>query len=105
ANDLLTLAGGNALLLLAMTAITSLVLGLGLTTTACYIFLAILVGPALEKVGLNKMAVHMFVFYWGMLSSITPPVSSGTLSLRCSGDGRRRPRIARPPGRVGHAAA
>jgi len=51
------------------------VLGLGLTTTACYIFLAILVGPALEKAGLNKMAIHMFVFYWGMLSSITPPVA------------------------------
>jgi TRAP transporter 4TM/12TM fusion protein len=75
ANDLLALAGSNALLLLAMCAITSLILGLGLTTTACYIFLAILVGPALEKVGLNKMAVHMFIFYWGMLSSITPPVA------------------------------
>lgn len=75
ANDLLALAGGNALLLLAMTAVTSLVLGLGLTTTACYIFLAILVGPALTKLGLNKMAVHMFVFYWGMLSAITPPVA------------------------------
>jgi len=75
ANDLLAIAGNNALALLAMAAITSLVLGLGLTTTACYIFLAILVGPALEKAGLNKMAVHMFVFYWGMLSSITPPVA------------------------------
>jgi TRAP-type uncharacterized transport system fused permease subunit len=75
ANDLLALAGSNALLLLAMCAVTSLVLGLGLTTTACYIFLAILVGPALEKLGLNKMAVHMFIFYWGMLSSITPPVA------------------------------
>jgi TRAP transporter 4TM/12TM fusion protein len=75
ANDMLAIAGNNALLLLAMAAVTSLVLGLGLTTTACYIFLAILVGPALEKAGLNKMAVHMFVFYWGMLSSITPPVA------------------------------
>ncbi len=75
ANDMLRIAGNNALLLLVMTAVTSLVLGLGLTTTACYIFLAILVGPALEKVGLNKLAVHMFVFYWGMLSSITPPVA------------------------------
>jgi TRAP transporter 4TM/12TM fusion protein len=75
ANDMLRIAGNNAMLLLAMTAVTSLVLGLGLTTTACYIFLAILVGPALEKVGLNKLAVHMFVFYWGMLSSITPPVA------------------------------
>src|SRR5688572_3273593 len=75
ANDLLRVAGSNALLLLAMCAITSLVLGLGLTTTACYIFLAVLVAPALEQAGLNKMAVHMFIFYWGMLSSITPPVA------------------------------
>lgn len=75
ANDLLTIAGDNTLLLLAMCAITSLILGLGLTTTACYIFLAILVAPALEKLGLNRMAVHMFIFYWGMLSSITPPVA------------------------------
>jgi len=75
ANDLLRIAGNNALLLLVMCALTSLVLGLGLTTTACYIFLAILVAPALEKLGLNKMAVHMFIFYWGMLSSITPPVA------------------------------
>jgi TRAP transporter 4TM/12TM fusion protein len=75
ANDLLRIAGANVLLLLVMCAVTSLVLGLGLTTTACYIFLAILVAPALEKMGLNKMAVHMFIFYWGMLSSITPPVA------------------------------
>jgi TRAP transporter 4TM/12TM fusion protein len=75
ANDLLRIAGDNALLLLVMCAVTSLVLGLGLTTTACYIFLAILVAPALEKLGLNKMAVHMFIFYWGMLSAITPPVA------------------------------
>ena len=75
ANDLLSIAGGNAFLLLVMCAITSLVLGLGLTTTSCYIFLAILVAPALEKLGLNRMAVHMFIFYWGMLSSITPPVA------------------------------
>ncbi|MET0444127.1 MAG: TRAP transporter permease, partial [Pseudorhodoplanes sp.] len=75
ANDLLAIAGGNVFLLLVMCAFTSLVLGLGLTTTSCYIFLAILVAPALEKLGLNKMAVHMFIFYWGMLSSITPPVA------------------------------
>jgi TRAP transporter 4TM/12TM fusion protein len=75
AGDLLRIAGDNAVLLLVMCAVTSLILGLGLTTTACYIFLAILVAPALEKAGLNRMAVHMFIFYWGMLSSITPPVA------------------------------
>jgi TRAP transporter 4TM/12TM fusion protein len=75
ANDLLRIAGENVFLLLVMCAVTSLILGLGLTTTACYIFLAILVAPALEKLGLNRMAVHMFIFYWGMLSAITPPVA------------------------------
>jgi TRAP transporter 4TM/12TM fusion protein len=75
ANDLLKLADGNALSLLVMCAVTSMILGLGLTTTACYIFLALLIAPALEKLGLNAMAVHMFIFYWGMLSAITPPVA------------------------------
>jgi TRAP transporter 4TM/12TM fusion protein len=75
AGDMLRIAGSNVFLLLVMCALTSLVLGLGLTTTACYIFLAVLVAPALEKLGLNRMAVHMFIFYWGMLSSITPPVA------------------------------
>jgi TRAP transporter 4TM/12TM fusion protein len=75
ANDLLRIAGGDAFLLLIMCAVTSLILGLGLTATSCYIFLAILIAPALEKIGLNKMAVHMFIFYWGMLSAITPPVA------------------------------
>jgi TRAP transporter 4TM/12TM fusion protein len=75
ANDLLKIADGNTLSLLMMCAVTSMILGLGLTTTACYIFLALLIAPALEKLGLNAMAVHMFIFYWGMLSAITPPVA------------------------------
>ncbi|MGY4487393.1 TRAP transporter 4TM/12TM fusion protein [Bradyrhizobium sp. LM3.2] len=93
ANDLLRIAGDNPFLLLGMCALTSLILGLGLTTTACYIFLAILVAPALEKLGLNKMAVHMFIFYWGMLSSITPPVAIASFAaarhcrLACDEDG------------------
>jgi TRAP transporter 4TM/12TM fusion protein len=75
ANDLLSIAGTSAIVLLLVGAATSFVLGLGLTTTACYIFLAVLLAPALEKAGLNRMAIHMFIFYWGMLSSITPPVA------------------------------
>lgn len=74
-NEILLLAGGSVFVLLLLGAATSFILGLGLTTTPCYIFLAILLAPALEKAGLNKMAIHMFVFYWGMLSSITPPVA------------------------------
>jgi TRAP transporter 4TM/12TM fusion protein len=75
ANDLVYLAGSAPLVLLAMGAITSFVFGLGLTVTACYIFLAIVLAPPLIKAGLDPLAVHMFVLYWGMVSFITPPVA------------------------------
>ena len=79
-NDLLRLAGGSPTLLLLMGAITGLILGTGMTSTAAYIFLAILLAPALIQVGLEPMAVHMFIFYWGMLSFITPPVALGAFA-------------------------
>ena len=75
ANDLVYLAGDAPLVLLVMGAITSFVFGLGLTVTACYIFLAIVLAPPLVKAGLDPLAVHMFVLYWGMVSFITPPVA------------------------------
>jgi TRAP transporter 4TM/12TM fusion protein len=75
ANDLVYLAGNAPLVLLVMGAITSFVFGLGLTVTACYIFLAIVLAPPLVKAGLDPLAVHMFVLYWGMVSFITPPVA------------------------------
>lgn len=71
------LAGGNLLLLLMMTMVVSLVLGMGLTTTGCYVILAILVAPALIKMNIDPMAAHLFVFYYGMYSFITPPVAVG----------------------------
>lgn len=74
---LTTLAGNNLLLLLILTMVVSLVLGMGLTTTACYVILAVLVAPALIKMGVNPMAAHLFVFYYGMYSFITPPVALG----------------------------
>lgn len=72
--DLVHIAGENTYVLLVMGAITSLILGLGLTVTACYLFLAITLAPAVVAQGLNTLAVHMFVLYWGVLSDITPPV-------------------------------
>ncbi|MEQ8504336.1 MAG: TRAP transporter fused permease subunit [Rhodospirillales bacterium] len=76
-NDLLFLAGGNTLVLLAMGALTSFILGIGMTVTAAYIFLAIVLAPALVQGGLNPMALHLFILYWGMVSYITPPVALG----------------------------
>ena len=56
------------------------ILGIGMTVTAAYIFLAILLAPALISTGMNPLAVHMFIFYWGMLSFITPPVALGAFA-------------------------
>ncbi len=80
ANDLVYLAGDAPLLLLCMGAITSFVFGMGMTVTACYIFLAIVLAPPLIKAGLDPLAVHLFVMYWGMVSFITPPVALATFA-------------------------
>ena len=79
-NDLVFLAGGNTLMLLIMGAVTSFILGIGMTVTACYIFLAVILAPALIRVGLDPMSVHMFILYWGMISYITPPVAIGAFT-------------------------
>ena len=80
ANDLLFIAGGDMLVLLLMGALTSLILGIGMPVTAAYIFLAIALAPALINGGMNPLAVHMFILYWGMLSFITPPVAIGAFA-------------------------
>jgi TRAP transporter 4TM/12TM fusion protein len=74
---LVQIAGDNVLLLLVMGAITSFILGIGMTVTAAYLFLAVTLAPALTQHGLDKMAVHLFLLYWGMISFITPPVALG----------------------------
>jgi len=76
-NDLLFLAGDSTVMLLAMGALTSFVLGIGMTVTAAYIFLAVILAPALVGGGLNPLGVHLFILYWAMLSFITPPVALG----------------------------
>lgn len=70
---LVTLSGGHALLLLTLTALGCLFLGLPLPTTVVYIMLAVLAGPALTQVGILPLAAHLFLFYFGMISLITPP--------------------------------
>ena len=79
-NDLLYLAGDSTILLLLMGAFCSFVLGIGMTVTAAYVFLAIVLAPALIQGGLEPMSVHLFILYWGMLSFITPPVALGAFA-------------------------
>ncbi len=73
--ELVVVAGDNILLILLIGALTSFILGLGMTTSACYIFLAIVMAPALVKLGIDPLAAHLFIFYWGALSDLTPPTA------------------------------
>jgi TRAP-type uncharacterized transport system fused permease subunit len=77
---LVKLAHGNVYALLLMGAIASAILGMGLTVTACYILLSLVMAPALIEIGLNPLAVHLFIIYCGMLSYITPPVALGAFA-------------------------
>ncbi|SFE42428.1 TRAP transporter, 4TM/12TM fusion protein [Marinobacter sp. DSM 26671] len=78
--ELLLYADGSIPLMLIAGAITSFILGMGMTVSACYIFLSILLAPALVNAGLNPIASHLFILYWGMLSYITPPVSLAAIT-------------------------
>ncbi len=78
--ELLLYADGNIALMLLAGAVTSFILGMGMTVSACYIFLSILLAPALVEAGLNPLASHLFILYWGMLSYITPPVALAAIT-------------------------
>ncbi|WP_319824052.1 TRAP transporter fused permease subunit [Thalassovita sp.] len=78
--ELLQYAGGNPYLLLLFGALTSFILGMGMTVSACYIFLAVVLAPALVQSGFSQMASHLFILYWAMLSYITPPVAMAAVA-------------------------
>ena len=72
---LVQLGGGSALGLLLLSALVCIVLGMGLPTLGVYVLLATLVAPALIKVGIEPIAAHLYVLYFGMMSMITPPIA------------------------------
>ena len=74
---LLVLSGGELWAALVFTAIGSIILGLGVPTTANYIIMATLMAPALVQLEVPLLAAHMFVFYFGILADTTPPVGLG----------------------------
>ncbi len=74
-NVVVAVGRGQLWIALIMTMFSSIILGMGLTTTAVYITLVVLVIPALIKLGAIPIAAHMFAFYFGVLSAITPPVA------------------------------
>jgi TRAP transporter 4TM/12TM fusion protein len=65
--------------MLLMTAVVSIILGMGMPTAAIYIILATVIAPALVEMGLQPLAAHMFLFYFGLLSLLTPPVAVASM--------------------------
>ena len=72
---IVNMAGENLMMLCVLAAVSSLILGMGMPTVACYLLLAALVAPAMIDFGVLPIAAHMFVFYFGIISAITPPVA------------------------------
>lgn len=75
ASALLDLSGGNFLAVLFFTMLTSLVLGMGVPTTANYVITSTIAAPALIMLDVPRLAAHMFVFYFGIIADVTPPVA------------------------------
>ncbi len=83
---LITLSGGNLLLLLILTMFCCILLGMGVTTTAAYIVLAVLVAPALIQMGVYPLAAHLFILYFAVYANITPPVAVGAYAAAAIAD-------------------
>ncbi len=73
-SEILRYAGNNVVLLIILGGFSAFILGMGMSPITVYVFLAIILAPAMVEAGLNEMAVHFFILYWGVLSFITPPV-------------------------------
>jgi TRAP-type uncharacterized transport system fused permease subunit len=72
---ILNVAGGSLVLLLVITAIASIILGMGMPTTVTYIILVSMLGPAITEFGIPILAAHLFILYFGVMADITPPVA------------------------------
>jgi TRAP-type uncharacterized transport system fused permease subunit len=79
-DGLIAIAGGLLLPTLFFTMITSLLLGMGAPTTANYVITSTVAAPALIKLGVPLVAAHMFVFYFGIVADITPPVALAAMA-------------------------
>ena len=75
AGGIVQLAGGSLILTMVFSMISSLILGMGVPTTANYIIQATISAPALVMLGVEPLAAHLFVFYFGIVADITPPVA------------------------------
>ncbi|MCS7203839.1 MAG: TRAP transporter fused permease subunit [Thermodesulfovibrio sp.] len=71
---IIEISGYNVYLALIATMLTAIILGMGMTTTAAYVIAAAVLVPALQQMGVNPLAAHLFIFYFAIKSGLTPPV-------------------------------
>ena len=74
-STLLPLAENNIILALILLMISTIILGMGLPSAVCYLLMATMVGPVLSDLGIVPLGAHLFIFYFGMMSMVTPPVA------------------------------
>jgi TRAP transporter 4TM/12TM fusion protein len=85
---LLAAAGDNQPLAFGLAMLISIVLGMGMPTTAAYAIAAAVVAPALQQMGISALAAHMFVFYCAVISAITPPVAIAAFAASAIAGGK-----------------
>ena len=86
ANVILTISGEQPAVTLVIAAVVTIILGLGMPTPSAYILAAVLVGPALAKLGYPILQSHMFLLYYAVLSALTPPIAVAALAAAAIAD-------------------
>ena len=86
ANVIIQVSGGTVAMTLLLGAVVTILLGLGMPTPSAYILAAVLVGPALTKIGLPILESHMFLLYYAILSALTPPIAVAALAAAAIAD-------------------
>lgn len=90
-NMIVPLAQESLFLALLAIMVCSIVLGMGLPSAVCYLLMATLIGPVLSKLGVPPLAAHLFIFYFGMMSMVTPPVALAAYASASIADSKIMP--------------
>ncbi len=90
-STILDLSQDSLLTALVLIMISSMVLGMGMPSVVCYLLMATLVGPVLGKLGIVPLAAHLFIFYFGMMSMVTPPVALAAYTAASIADSKVMP--------------
>lgn len=83
---ILAVSGGSLFITLFLTVLVAVILGMGMPTSAIYIVLAVILGPAIEKLGVPALAAHLLIFYGATMSNITPPLAMASFAAAAIAD-------------------